>query len=213
MEGCVGPVAARGWCQTHYHQMHAMPVIEGRGPCVYPGCGKPIRYLNLGLCAGHYAQKLRSTTEQPLREMTDPRIRDDQGRKRCRRCGEWLPERRFMVNNDRLDRLNGYCRTCDRGKSLYRNFGITLTQFDAMVEAQGGGCAICGHPGSEENRLSVDHDHACCPGKKGKKTCGKCVRAILCARCNTGLGQFYDNPDTLMAAAFYLRRHGVEVTA
>lgn len=62
--------------------------------------------------------------------------------------------------------------------------GITVSVFDAMLEAQGGGCAICGGVSPSGQRLSIDHDHACCPGPK---SCGKCVRALLCVRCNVAL--------------------------
>jgi hypothetical protein len=47
----------------------------------------------------------------------------------------------------------------------------------------------------------VDHDHACCPGTR---SCGKCIRGMLCNRCNTGLGMFLDDPNRLRHAASYL---------
>jgi hypothetical protein len=81
-------------------------------------------------------------------------------------------------------------------------FGITPQQYDAMLAAQGGTCAIC--PGSGTGKaLAVDHDHACCPGRK---SCGKCVRGLLCENCNNGLGRFRDSPELLAAAVAYLTK-------
>ena len=41
------------------------------------------------------------------------------------------------------------------------------------------GCEICGN--KPEANLHVDHDHACCPGFK---SCGACVRGVICNSCN-----------------------------
>ena len=69
---------------------------------------------------------------------------------------------------------------------LWINFGITLERYQAMLTAQGGCCAVCRRSASEFPRaFHVDHDHACCPGKK---TCGNCVRGLLCPNCNKNLG-------------------------
>jgi hypothetical protein len=58
-----------------------------------------------------------------------------------------------------------------------------------MLEAQGNACGMCRKPFGDQ-RVSIDHDHACCPaaprGQPG--CCGKCVRGLLCFRCNTALG-------------------------
>jgi len=35
-----------------------------------------------------------------------------------------------------------------------------------------------------------DHDHVCC---SGKKSCGKCLRGLLCHGCNTKLGALENN--------------------
>jgi hypothetical protein len=63
-------------------------------------------------------------------------------------------------------------------------FGLTIEDYDAMHEAQGGVCAICKQPetssrGGKVYRLAVDHDH----------TTGQ-VRGLLCFKCNSSMGSF-----------------------
>lgn len=71
-------------------------------------------------------------------------------------------------------------------------FGITLDDYNVMVERQRGVCAICQMPENGKS-LAVDHDH-----KTG------IVRGLLCANCNNGLGRFKDNINVLLAAIHYL---------
>ena len=81
---------------------------------------------------------------------------------------------------------------------LAKNYGITPDIVESMLQTQGGGCAIC-HAEKwigRHNGPVIDHDH----GRKGR------IRGILCSRCNTGLGQFRDNPDFLRAAARYIEQ-------
>ena len=91
-----------------------------------------------------------------------------------------------------------------RRQRLWTWYRITPAQFEAMLEAQGGRCGIpaCGaaEPGGR-GAWHVDHDHACCPGSK---SCGKCVRGLLCARCNVMLGMARDNAAILLAGAEYV---------
>jgi hypothetical protein len=64
-------------------------------------------------------------------------------------------------------------------------YGITYEDYERMLAEQGGCCAICGSPDSGgRGRFHIDHDHSCCPTQK---TCGKCVRGLLCHLCNTRL--------------------------
>jgi hypothetical protein len=65
-------------------------------------------------------------------------------------------------------------------------------------EEQNGLCAICRKPENNiRNRrimgLHIDHDHTTME-----------FRGLLCLRCNTGLGQFLEDPEILRAAATYL---------
>ncbi len=73
------------------------------------------------------------------------------------------------------------------------HYGINF-DYDALVEKQGGKCAICQ---CEPEKLFVDHDHT-----KGKT---KGVRGLLCLHCNTVIGYARDNPEVLRAAADYLK--------
>lgn len=66
---------------------------------------------------------------------------------------------------------------------IWRYYRLTVSEYEAMLEAQGGVCAICKQP--PVRRLCVDHDHSCCPGKR---SCGRCVRKLLCHGCNFTIG-------------------------
>lgn len=75
-------------------------------------------------------------------------------------------------------------RRQEKHSTLWKMFRITLEQYEAMLIAQAGVCAVCKLPPGNV-MLSVDHDHKCCPFRK---SCGRCVRGLLCFSCNTGLG-------------------------
>jgi len=79
-------------------------------------------------------------------------------------------------------------------------YNINIDAYDSMVQAQGGRCLICGG----EGKLVVDHDHACCPTKN--RTCGICVRGLICLRCNTGLGMFDDDIERMQEAIKYVEK-------
>lgn len=71
-------------------------------------------------------------------------------------------------------------------------YGITLDEYETVLLAQEGLCAICGTEPVEE-RLNVDHCH-----QSGR------FRGLLCRPCNWGLGNFRDDPSLLLRAADYL---------
>lgn len=84
-------------------------------------------------------------------------------------------------------------------------YGLAPGQFEEMMLAQKGLCAICKKAPQGVRGLHVDHDHSCC--STNARSCGKCVRALLCDKCNTGLGKFFDSPELLRSAAAYLEEH------
>ncbi len=83
-----------------------------------------------------------------------------------------------------------------------KSYGISLKDFNLMVEKQNGLCLICKKPpnnNKKSDNLYIDHDH-----KTGK------IRGLLCHKCNAGLGSFNDNVVLLEEAikylSYYLRR-------
>lgn len=91
-----------------------------------------------------------------------------------------------------------------------RRFNLSEDRYDEMVLLQENQCAICKteDPGFKKGgdgttAFGVDHDHACCPGRR---SCGKCVRSLLCVKCNNGLGCFSDNTEVMDNAIEYLKR-------
>ncbi len=82
---------------------------------------------------------------------------------------------------------------------LRSRLGISLEHFNNLVTSQNNKCAICRTEFSETP--CIDHDHTCC---SGVKSCGVCIRGLLCRKCNAGLGHFYDNLDLFKSAIDYL---------
>ncbi len=76
-----------------------------------------------------------------------------------------------------------------RKRSYEKKYGITIEDYNEMVEKQGGKCLICG----KEFKLVVDHNH-----KTG------CVRGLLCPNCNFGIGFLQDDVELLQKAINYL---------
>lgn len=100
-----------------------------------------------------------------------------------------------------------------RRHKLWATYRITPEQYDELLEKQGGRCAIpaCGaiEPGGM-GHWHVDHDHSCCPDKK---SCGRCVRGLLCSRCNPMLGMARDDKEILRSAVDYLENFSALQTA
>ncbi len=87
-------------------------------------------------------------------------------------------------------------------RTLAKKYGVTVTHLNYLRKKQKHRCAICaakeGAWKSNGGRLVVDHNH------ETKK-----VRGLLCPYCNRGLGQFWDKPKLLNAAAVYLETNAV----
>lgn len=171
-----------------------------KGTCGFESCQKPSRIW--GYCPGHAAQIKRGKTLAPLGAYSDTTVRDAEGRKRCPTCDTWKKTDEFYPSSRNRDGFASQCRRCDRALTVKNRYGITIEQHDKLLADQGGVCAICGGGPGRHPSFSVDHDHTCCPGVK---SCGACVRGLLCDTCNRVLGLFDDEPERFEKASSYLR--------
>lgn len=134
--------------------------------------------------------------------------------KLCTGCGEEKPLDQYNKKKASRDGLNYKCRPCVNAYSLgwYREnrervkrthreyvlkslYGIDEAEFQELLRAQNGKCALCPMIFEEIGRrnLCVDHDH----------TTGK-VRGLLCRRCNSSIGQLGDDAEGLRRALAYV---------
>jgi predicted metal-binding protein len=132
------------------------------------------------------------------------------GKRYCRVCATWKED-----NKSAFPAHTGYvCKACrseqakqrrlspevlaaERRNALKRRYGMSVEQYESMLELQQGVCAIC----SRRDAVVVDHDH-----RTGK------VRALLCQGCNSALGNFFDDPMLIRKAASYVENHRAAVS-
>lgn len=115
--------------------------------------------------------------------------------KACKDCGS---------TTRKLPHPGPRCVTCFRARKkvlktknhssrMQKMYNLSDGEYDALYEAQGGMCYTCGSwTGNRglSKKLSVDHDHSCCPVPP---ICGKCIRGLICGPCNTMIGELGDS--------------------
>jgi len=159
---------------------------------------------------GYFIMKLcvACTKKKPLKDFPIRKSCSDGYSTHCRLCTRERDKsyRKTYVERNPEARKDSVARYNQSAKKLKANrkwrFQITDEDVQAMLESQGGVCGLCTREFSNGETF-IDHDHACCPNR-GKKTCGKCIRKILCRACNQGLGLLQDNPELLRQAADYI---------
>lgn len=175
--GRVRRISSKGLCWTCYKKTL-------KGDCIK--CGRYLPIVSKGRCAS-CARADRVGT--------------------CRLCGAegrlWSGNRCWTCYHHDPE-VNSKHKAAVRKSNLKQFYQLTHEQFEERLEAQGYCCAICRRPASEYPRnFSVDHDHACCPGQK---TCGACIRGLVCQDCNNLLGQSKEDVSILQAAVRYLSK-------
>jgi Recombination endonuclease VII len=136
----------------------------------------------------------RNAYEKAWREGRDPEHAARDRKKRSDR--ETIRSRRLRAEDPKAygDRQRAW------------NYSLTPEQYDQMVLDQLG---ICANPRCARPLSHVDHDHACCPtGRNKQRTCGECVRGLLCRECNIALGIIGDSSEVLLGLVEYLSQRG-----
>ena len=116
----------------------------------------------------------------------------------CKPCNDLKSASYYSKNSDRLKRLAKEYKQahpeCNRKWELKNKYGMSIEEYDRLLEAQGGRCFLCLVEKCQSGRrFAVDHCH-----KTNK------IRGLLCLHCNKALGLFRDNPDVLRRAAAYV---------
>lgn len=111
------------------------------------------------------------------------------GRPRSLNKPEGYYERRLEKSREWKKNFPEKVLLAGRKYELKKKYGLSYAEYEEMVLAQDGKCALC----DESKQLVVDHCHDT-----------KKIRKLLCRMCNTGLGMFKDNPEILKKAAKYV---------
>jgi hypothetical protein len=149
-----------------------------------------------------------------------------EGKKWCHDCKAYFPVEDFHANATQFGGRQIMCKSCNLKRSRHwreghreawndyhrdhrakhqeryqeyerrRRYGMAAGDYAAMLEAQGGRCAICrtDTPGGK-GTFHVDHCH-----DSGN------VRGLLCGDCNLGIGKFKHDANILTLAIQYLSR-------
>lgn len=133
--------------------------------------------------------------------------------KQCSTCKEYKYFKDFSKHKGQSDGHHPQCKECrskykpspevaERNKLRLRKWnrfkitGFTQEDYDNKLIEQDGKCAICGTDNPGKMDFCADHCH-----DTGQK------RGLLCRKCNSGLGQFNDDPELIAKAIEYLEHY------
>lgn len=118
-------------------------------------------------------------------------------RERWRKQYASNPEAGRLKARKHWDALPPEVRKARRRKQVLAAYGLTSADYDKMLSAQGGGCAICEatDPNHWTGQFHIDHCH-----DEGT------VRGLLCHNCNSAIGHLRDDPRLLRSAIGYIER-------
>lgn len=159
----------------------------------------------------------RCRQDKSVEDFSKSSVKLDGRQSRCKACAKEVywegrdrsieEKRRYNLENK--DDINAKAKIYrdefpekNKERKLKYYYNITLEQYNEMLDSQNHVCAICeGTNESSGKDLFVDHDHSCCPGGR---SCGECVRGLLCNDCNLSIGRMRDDPIRLTKAVEYI---------
>lgn len=159
----------------------------------------------------------RCGQDKSVEDFSKSSVKSDGRQSRCKVCAKEVywegrdrsieEKRRYNLENK--DDINAKAKIYrdefpekNKERKLKYYYNITLDQYNEMLDSQNHVCAICeGTNESSGKDLFVDHDHSCCPGGR---SCGECVRGLLCNMCNWAIGGMKDDPIRLTKAVEYI---------
>lgn len=150
----------------------------------------------------------KCSEEKPLDAFGFSKMHKGGRRSECRDCVNARHRERYHSDPDFRKRLLASSkRHADanpevwKRRYLMRVYNITLEEYNAVLDRQGGVCGICGNAeeiknpsAKKQSSLAVDHCH-----ETGK------IRGLLCFKCNTGIGALGDTVESLEKALDYLK--------
>lgn len=131
--------------------------------------------------------------------------------KYCPACKEILPIINFAIHRKSKDGYQYWCKPCKLNKQYewmrknphketeYRirlNYKMEPEEYAEFIK---NGCEVCG----SMEKLCVDHDHRCCPTTK---SCGKCIRGVLCKACNEAEGKLKSDTKIVKSLLTYMEK-------
>ena len=144
------------------------------GPCSNLECRIPRDVGDFASDRSNYCRDCEKERGAARRDALDA----DRSDRECHGdCGRTLPA-------DNFSKGCHVCKECQRAGTLMRKYKLTPEDMEHMWEDQGGECGLKCGDSLELKDAQVDHDHECCPGEK---SCGQCVRMLLCQKCNLAL--------------------------
>lgn len=159
--------------------------------------------ISRGLCRSCLSRERRS---DPVRRELERRRARELDWERAHLSPERLTQlreeerlRRLMDPSERAERRAQKAaeKYRDGGKAVRRarhlgRYSLSVDDYDYLVALYDGCCHLCIR--MDDRPLNIDHDHDCCPttSEDTSRSCGLCIRGLLCLRCNT-LMSFVDD--------------------
>lgn len=112
----------------------------------------------------------------------------------CKRCHTDYMIEYYKTKEDKRNAKN---KMNTKFVPSWKRHHLTEEEYLKIFNKFNGKCHVC----KVNDGTSIDHDHSCC---SKNRSCGKCVRGILCRSCNTALGSLKEDKDIIYNLIKYI---------